>query len=124
MDGPPLLVSRCGLVVNGLAQQIEDPAQAFLAYRNGDGGAGVSGFHAPLQAIGGGHGDTAHHVVTDVLRHFRGDRSVSAGNMNGAEQRGKLIVGESNIKNRTHDLDHCSLVIGHRIQLLVIGIGH
>ena len=120
MDGPLVVTLNRLLVVDGLAQQVKHPTQARIAYGHGDGSAGIGGFHAPLQAVGGGHGDTAHHVVTDVLGHLCHDDPVTQRDFDGAEQLGKLIVREANVKNRAHNLDHCSYMFGHWIQLLVL----
>ena len=86
---------------------------ARIAYGHGDGSAGIGGFHAPLQAVGGGHGDTAHHVVTDVLGDLSHDHPLAQRDLDGAEQLGQLVVGETNVKNRTLNLDHGSFVVGH-----------
>ena len=121
MDGPTLLGFYIGLVINGLTQQIKDPAQASLAYRHGNGGAGIGDLCAALQAVGGGHGNAADNVVTNVLGNLRNDGLVSIGNFDGVQQTGQLILLEANIQNRAHDLDHSSFVFGHGIQLLMLG---
>ena len=121
VDRPALRRIGGRLVVNGLPQQVKDPAQTLLTNGNRDGRAGIDSFRTPLQSVRRGHGNAAHHIIADMLGDLGGNGLTAAGDLNGAEQRRKLIVGESNIKNRTHNLDHGSLLIGHRIQLLVIG---
>ena len=113
MDGPAGLGLHLGLVVDGLAQQVEHPAQAFIAHGHGDGGTGILRLGAPLKPIGGGHGDAAHHIVADVLGHLGGDGAVAVFHQDCAEQLWQLVIRKPNIQNRTHYLDDCSLVICH-----------
>ena len=72
MDGPAGVdVLGHGPVVDRVAEEVEDAAEAALADGNGDGLAGVHGLCAALEAVGGAHGDAAHHVVADLLRDLR-----------------------------------------------------
>ena len=70
MDGPGLLGLHRALAVDGLAQDVEHPAQHALAHRDGDGGAGGGDLHAPAQALAGGEHDAAHRVAAHVLGHL------------------------------------------------------
>ncbi len=56
--------------VHRAAHHVEHPAEGLMAHRHHDGIAGVFHGHAPDQAVGGVHGDGAHHVVPQVLGHF------------------------------------------------------
>ena len=47
------------------------------------------------------------------------DGVCAIGNMNGMEQLRQLSFCKLNIQNRAHNLDHCSMVVGHDRQLLV-----
>ena len=72
VDGPAGVdVLGHGPVVDRVAEEVEDAAEAALADGNGDGLAGVHGLCAALEAVGGAHGDAAHHVVADLLRDLR-----------------------------------------------------
>ena len=113
VDGPALDALYRRFVVNGLTQQVKYTSQALFANGNGDRRAGVGCLGAALQAVRGGHGDTANHIVADVLCDLRHDGMLAVGNLDGAEQTGQLIVSEADVKNRTHDLDHSSFVFGH-----------
>ena len=113
VDGPALDALYRRFVVNGLTQQVKYTSQALFANGNGDRRAGVGGLGAALQAVRGGHSDTANHIVADVLCDLRHDGMLAVGNLDGAEQTGQLIVSETDVKNRTHDLDHSSFVFGH-----------
>ena len=66
-----------------------------------------------LQTVGGGHGDAANHIVTNVLGNLGDDGTVAGGDLNGVEQHGQLVITKANIKDGTHDLDHGSFVVGH-----------
>jgi len=118
MDGPTLLGVQLFAAVDGLAQQIEHPAQALLTHRHADGCAGVGGFGPTLEAVGGAHGDAADHIVANVLGDFGHDGAAVMGNFDGAEQLGKIPVRKSNVQDRADDLRHGPFVIGHWIQLL------
>ena len=52
-------------------------------------------------------------IVANVLGNFRHNGGFAVGNFDGAEQLGQLVVGKSNIKNRTLNLDHSSIISGH-----------
>ena len=118
MDGPAFRALNRGLVIDGLTQQIEHTAQAVVTHRHADGRAGIGGFRATLQAVSGAHGDAANHIITDMLCNLGNDGAVPIGYRNGIQQRRQLAIRETNIQNRTHDLDHHSLILRHRIQLL------
>ena len=55
------------LVVDRVAEHVEDPAQGDLADRHRDRGAGVEHVDAAGQAVGRGHGHGADPVVAEVL---------------------------------------------------------
>ena len=116
VDGPALLGFGGGAVVHRLAQQIENTAKACLAHGNGNGAAGVRGGNAALQAVGAAHGDTANHIVADVLRHLRHQLFPVVLDLNGVEQLRHRIVGKTDVQHgayRLHDGAHVFLC--HRI---------
>ena len=86
---------------------------------DGDSSTGIGCFCATLQAVGRGHSDATSNIVTDVLSDLSHDGSLAMGDLDCGQQLRQAAVGESDVKNRTHDLDHSSDVFGHRIQLLV-----
>ena len=67
VDRPALLGLDRLAQVDGLAQQVEDPAQDGLADRDRDRAAGVDHLHAAGEPVGGVHGDRADAVVAEVL---------------------------------------------------------
>jgi hypothetical protein len=56
------------LLVDRLAEHVEDAPEALLADRHRDRRAGVDRLHPAHQAVGRAHGDAAHDVVADVQR--------------------------------------------------------
>ena len=83
VDGPLVVALNRLLVVDGLTQQVKHTAKAGIAHGNPDGGTGIGGLGAPGQAVGGAHGDAAHHIVTDVLGDLGHDDLVAARHFDG-----------------------------------------
>ena len=68
MDRPGFLVAdRRRIMVNRLAQNVEDTAENFIADRNRDRSARINGLHATGKTIGRAHSDAAGHAVAEVL---------------------------------------------------------
>ena len=65
--------------VDRLADHVHDAAQRGGTDRHADGRAGVDDFLAAGQAFGGVHGDGAHRVFTQMLRHFEHQAEFLAG---------------------------------------------
>ena len=123
VDGPPLHVGgKRFALVDGLAQQVEQPAQSGLAHGHGDGLAGVDHFHAAGEAVGGVHGHRAHLVVAQVLLHF-GDQVDPARrgldvDLEGVVD-GRQRLGELHIEHRPDDLYDLAFV--HRLFVSSLG---
>ena len=104
MDGPALLRVGSGLVVDGLAQEVEHASQALVTDRDCDRPFGVDRVDAADQTIGGAHRDTADDIVADLLRHL-GDQSAAINiDFDGIEQCRQLPLLETDIKDRAGDL--------------------
>src|SRR5690242_5131026 len=73
MDGISLLRMNLAHLVNGLAQDIEDPAEGLFADGHGDRPPEADRLHAAHESIGGLHGDGAHAALADVLLCFADD---------------------------------------------------
>ena len=63
------------LLINRFSQNIEHPSESFLSYRHRDRRPGSHCFHSPYKTIGRSHSDTAHRIVTKMLRHFHHELS-------------------------------------------------
>ena len=68
VDRPALLVAdRGGVVVNRLAEDVEDASEGRLADGNHDRGARIVRLHAAHQTVGGAHGDASRDAVAEML---------------------------------------------------------
>ena len=61
---------KVALAVNGVAEDVEHPAQRDFAYGDGDGAARRTHSHAAREPLALGQHDAAHAAVVEVLRHF------------------------------------------------------
>ena len=111
VDGPALLSLRRGKIVHRVSQQIEDAAQALIAHGHRDGAARIHGFRAAHKAVGAGHGDAAHNVVADVLRHLQRDGVGPVLHRDGIQQARQMPVGEFDVQHRPDDLGDCADVL-------------
>ena len=78
MDRPALVGVDVALLVDRLAEQVEDPAERRLADGHCDRPAGVADLRAPCQAVGRVHRHGAHPVVAQVLLHLADERLLLA----------------------------------------------
>src|SRR5262249_6653152 len=67
VDRPGLLRVHRTAAVDRLAEKVEDAAEGLLADGDLDGGPGVDGGHAAIEAFGGAEGDAADAVAAEVL---------------------------------------------------------
>ena len=101
-----------GGIVQRLTQQVEDAAKAGIADRDGDGTAGVDGFHAARQAVGRAHGDAADDTAADLLLHLCGDGFAVVLQRDSIEQVRKLRFRETDVEHRAGDLDDGADIFG------------
>jgi len=87
MDGACLLVRHRTRLVDRLADHVDDAAERTLADRHRDRQAGIDHLLAAHQALADVHGDGAHGVLAELLRHFQ-DQPVA------------LVVGFQRVENR------------------------
>jgi len=79
VNAPALLDVERGLVdVERLAEGVPHVTLGDLAHGHRDGAAGVAHRRTADEAVGGLHGDGAHHVVADVLGHLEGEHARAA----------------------------------------------
>lgn len=71
MDGPVVGRLDGALLVDGLADHVEDAAQGAGAHGHGDGLPVVLHLLPAHQTLRGVHGNRAHHALPDVLRHLQ-----------------------------------------------------
>ena len=94
------------LAVDRLADDVEEPAERRLADRHGDRPAGGDRLHPAAQAVGRGHRDRAHPVVSEVLLHL-GDHfaAVLALDDERVVDLGEVALFELDVEDRADDLD-------------------
>jgi peptide chain release factor 1 len=92
--------------VDGLAEQVEEPAQALLAHRHRDRLAGVHGLHAAHQPLGRAHGDAADLVVADVQRRLdrQADAPLGVLDLDGVQDSRQLVRIEGHVHGGPDDL--------------------
>ncbi len=106
---------RAGFV-DRLADHVHDAAKAGRADRHGDRAAGVGDFLAADQAFGGVHGDGAHGVLAQMLRHFEHQADllaglgVGVGGLQRVQDRGQLTV-ELDVDDGADDLAEAALEV-------------
>ena len=98
-----------GIVVDGLAEDVEDTAQGARADRDLDRRAGVDCIHAANQTVGGTHGNRTDDVVADMLHDFRGQMDLDAVaddtiDMDRVIDSRQAIWRKFNVDNRADDL--------------------
>ena len=102
VNAPAGLFAYGPLLIDGIAENVHDPAQGFLADRNGDCRAGVGGCQPALQTVGAAHGNGSDHAVTQLLLHLEHQsRFLDA---KGVIDFRQGLAGELNVYNGTDNL--------------------
>ena len=104
MNRPAFFSIGIGLIVDCLAQQIENTAQAFIAHRHGDGAAGIHSFQAAHHTVRSVHGNAAGYVIPYVLRHFSHDFLIAIHDFDGCQKFGQVTVFKADIQHRPDNL--------------------
>ena len=103
------------IVVDRIAQNIENTTQSSRSNRNLDRRPRVKGFHPPLQSISGGHGHAANGAVTQVLHDFSRNSdlyaNVFAFDQNRIINSGKLLRQKFDVNNRSNNLYDMTSII-------------
>eukprot|EP01083_Nonionella_stella_P273711 928758_1 len=101
----PLLGEDGSLLVDGLADHVDDAAEGLGSDGHLDGLAGVVALLAADESVGGLHGDGADGVLSQVLGDLEDEALAGGFDFEGVEDLGKLLV-ELNIDNGSNDLSH------------------
>ena len=118
VDGKPLVDIDRAALVDGLPEQIENPAQGFPADRHGDRAAGVYGVGPAHKAVGRLHRHASHGVVAYHLSHFRGEGlPLHVRDMYGVQNLRQFGGWKSQVDNRSDYLNNfsCSQVNLRRV---------
>ncbi len=93
--------------VEGLTEDVEQPAQRLLAHRHHDRRAGVDHVHAAAQPVGAGHGHSPHAAVAKLLLDLADQHTaVILGDFDGVVYLRQLAWGELGIHHRAKDGDN------------------
>ena len=102
---PGLRVDRPALV-DRLADDVHDPAERLRSDRDGDRPAGVGHRLATHQAVGGIHGDRAHHTFAQFLGDLQHQPAPLHVDVQGVENERKLALVEADVDDRAQDLGY------------------
>ena len=128
VDRISLLGFNRAQLVDGLSQDIEDPAQGFRSHRDADGSAQIEGLHAPHHSIGGLHGDAFDHSLSQVMGHFQGDvdghrRVEPVGRDTDGMVDGRNVTGlELHVDDRTLNLQDLTHLLWHILSLVCLAV--
>ncbi|MNL37484.1 hypothetical protein D3C87_1596290 [compost metagenome] len=114
VDGPHGGAFGRGLLVDGLAEDVEDAALGQVADGHRDGGAGVQDLHPAGEAVGRAHGDRADAVVAQVLLDLSHQADLDA-RVGGAFDAQGVVDGRQVIAEE--DVDHGPDDLGHFAQI-------
>ena len=117
VDGVVLFGIDRAQFVHRTADDVEDAAHRGFAHGHHNGLARVHHVHAAHQTFGGVHGDGAHDVVAQVLRHFTDQiRSVAVVRvfyLQGGEDIRQVAVAELNVHHGADNLNDFTDVFAH-----------
>src|SRR5690554_768334 len=110
VDRHALFFADLARLVDGLAKHVHDAAQRRLAHRHGDGRAGVGDVHATLEALGGAHGDGAHHAVAQLLLGL--EHGLDIRDLQRVVDLGNIVPRKLYVNHRADDLYDTSAHLG------------
>ena len=117
VDTPVLLLLQLLTAVDRIAEHVEQSSQRLLSYRNFDTASGSRYFHILMQPFTGSQHNTAHHIITDVLRHFHHAALPVVGHFQCILDVGQITVCKFHINDRTRYLNDFSFL--HNPKLLL-----
>ena len=116
-------------LVDGIADDVEDAAEHFVADRHHDRRLGVDDLHAAHEAVGRVHGDGAHRVLAEVLRDLDGEIArrvvlvdVGVLDLERGVDLGQLARAELDVDDRSDDLRDLALV-ARAVAVAVMSVG-
>ena len=89
--------------IDRLADDVHDAAERLIADRHGDRSAGIDDFLAAHQAFGRVHGDGAHRVLAEMLRHFEHQAVAAIVGLERIQDLRQIAV-ELHVDDGAHDL--------------------
>merc|ERR1711998_34890 len=105
MQGEGLLVVQRALLIDRLAEHVDNTTQHFGAHWHSDWATGVDDSLATLESLGCIHGNGPAGVFTDVLRNLKDETDVVILDFKGVEDLGKLVI-ELHVNDGSDDSRH------------------
>lgn len=103
MDGVALLGLDGATLINGVSNDVHDPAESFRADGDTDGCASVDDFLSTDEAFSGVHGDGAHSGVSEMLGDFQDESVLDSFHFQGVED-GRDFSFELHVNDGSDDL--------------------
>ena len=106
--------------IDRLTDDVHDAAEALIANRHHDRRAGIDNDLAANETFGGVHGDGAHGIFTEMLRHFENQAIAAIVGFQRVQDRRQMTFLEGHVDNGADDLAHLALRAGaelHRSRL-------
>jgi len=108
VNGVLLLCANGALVVDGLANYVDDTAKSLGADRHHDRVTQVNYFLSTLKTIGGIHGNATAHTTSEVLGNLKNKFALCTNNFKGVQNRRELVLRELDVNYGTNDLSNMS----------------
>ncbi len=105
-------------LVHGIADHVHDAPQRLVADGDGDGVAGVGHLLAAREAFGGVHGDGAHRVLAQVLRHLEHQPPALVLGLQRVQDLRQVTV-ELHVDDGAHDLANATDFVGSHVFFLL-----
>ena len=99
-----------GVIVEGLAQKVENVAQTVFSDRDGDRGTGVDSLSSSYHSVSRAHGYAADDSAADVLRDLGNEGLVSVLDFDRVQQIRKAVLGEPYVEDGAGDLYYLACV--------------
>ncbi|KAB8082981.1 hypothetical protein EE612_005047 [Oryza sativa] len=105
MDREEVVCCYISLLINRLTDDIHNTPKCGPTNRNSDGRAGVEHALAANEPLGPVHGDGAHHVLPEMLRHLEHEADVVVEHLQRGQDRGQALV-EPHVHDGANHLAH------------------
>ena len=111
MNFPFFLCFGLGLVINRLAQKVEDTSKRLLTDGNLYRRSRVDRLHTAHKSVRAAHCDAADKIVADMLRYLDDQLLAAIVYLDSVKQIGQIFGRETDIQNRADNLDYRAYVL-------------
>ncbi len=122
MNGPPLFHLQRPFFIDGLTDDVKEPAQSPRPHRYFDRRSRIYYLHARVEPVSGSEGHTASYIVTKVLHDLHGQVNLVLFDHDGVVQIGQVFFKKFNINNRPYDLHNLSFIHEYNLPPLTAGL--